>query len=240
MDKITPKTSDMFQDQSRPGRAVARQTKRRRHRAHDRRQDRAFDLGRNFRDEIAGRWRGAGDRRARQRGRHRPRRDAAALAFKPWRDMSGDDAQEAAASGCRCDRGRAPMISRCSNASTPVRPIASWPRPRSGRREFPLLRRQMRRCARWPEHARARSTGTYSTRVPIGPVGVITPWNTPFMLSTWKIAPALAAGCTVVHKPAEWSPVTADLLAQTRQAGRCCPTAFSTPCTALAKRPARR
>lgn len=52
-----------------------------------------------------------------------------------------------------------------------------------------------------------------STRVPIGPVGVITPWNTPFMLSTWKIAPALAAGCTVVHKPAEWSPVTANLLA---------------------------
>ena len=51
-----------------------------------------------------------------------------------------------------------------------------------------------------------------STRTPIGPVGVITPWNTPFMLSTWKIAPALAAGCTVVHKPAEWSPVTANLL----------------------------
>src|SRR6266478_144253 len=53
-----------------------------------------------------------------------------------------------------------------------------------------------------------------STRVPIGPVGVITPWNTPFMLSTWKIAPALAAGCTVVHKPAEWSPLTAMLLAE--------------------------
>src|SRR6201988_604171 len=53
-----------------------------------------------------------------------------------------------------------------------------------------------------------------STRVPIGPVGVITPWNTPFMLSTWKIAPALAAGCTVVHKPAEWSPLTATLLTE--------------------------
>src|SRR6266566_5676717 len=53
-----------------------------------------------------------------------------------------------------------------------------------------------------------------STRVPIGPVGVITPWNTPFMLSTWKIAPALAAGCTVVHKPAEWSPVTAVILTE--------------------------
>ncbi|MEL6234663.1 MAG: 5-carboxymethyl-2-hydroxymuconate semialdehyde dehydrogenase [Pseudomonadota bacterium] len=53
-----------------------------------------------------------------------------------------------------------------------------------------------------------------TARVPIGPVGVITPWNTPFMLSTWKIAPALAAGCTVVHKPAEFSPVTARLLVE--------------------------
>jgi 5-carboxymethyl-2-hydroxymuconic-semialdehyde dehydrogenase len=53
-----------------------------------------------------------------------------------------------------------------------------------------------------------------TTRVPIGPVGIITPWNTPFMLSTWKIAPALSAGCTVVHKPAEWSPVTASLLVE--------------------------
>jgi 5-carboxymethyl-2-hydroxymuconic-semialdehyde dehydrogenase len=54
----------------------------------------------------------------------------------------------------------------------------------------------------------------YTIRQPIGPGGVITPWNTPFMLSTWKIAPALAAGCTVVHKPAEWSPLTAQLLAE--------------------------
>ena len=54
----------------------------------------------------------------------------------------------------------------------------------------------------------------YTMREPIGPVGVITPWNTPFMLSTWKIAPALAAGCTVVHKPAEWSPLTAMLLTE--------------------------
>ena len=54
----------------------------------------------------------------------------------------------------------------------------------------------------------------YTVRKAIGPVGVITPWNTPFMLSTWKIAPALAAGCTVVHKPAEWSPLTASMLAE--------------------------
>ncbi len=57
----------------------------------------------------------------------------------------------------------------------------------------------------------------YTVRQPIGPVGAITPWNTPFMLSTWKIAPALAAGCTVVHKPAEWSPFSAALLAETCQ-----------------------
>ena len=54
----------------------------------------------------------------------------------------------------------------------------------------------------------------YTSRYPIGPVAVITPWNTPFMLSTWKIAPALAAGCTVVHKPAEWSPYSARLLVE--------------------------
>ncbi len=48
---------------------------------------------------------------------------------------------------------------------------------------------------------------------PVGVAGLITPWNTPFMLSTWKIGPALASGCTVVHKPAEWSPLSAHKLA---------------------------
>jgi 5-carboxymethyl-2-hydroxymuconic-semialdehyde dehydrogenase len=48
---------------------------------------------------------------------------------------------------------------------------------------------------------------------PAGPCVLITPWNAPLMLSTWKVAPALAAGDTVVLKPAEWSPLTASLLA---------------------------
>ena len=61
---------------------------------------------------------------------------------------------------------------------------------------------------------RAADQVNMTTRVPIGPIGVITPWNTPFMLSTWKIAPALAAGCTIVHKPAEFSPLTARLLVE--------------------------
>lgn len=51
-------------------------------------------------------------------------------------------------------------------------------------------------------------------RMPAGPAVVITPWNAPFMLSTWKIAPALAAGNSIIHKPAEWSPLSAALLAE--------------------------
>ncbi|HWL85220.1 MAG TPA: aldehyde dehydrogenase [Polyangiaceae bacterium] len=48
---------------------------------------------------------------------------------------------------------------------------------------------------------------------PAGVVALITPWNAPLMLATWKVAPALASGATVVLKPAEWSPLTASLLA---------------------------
>lgn len=54
----------------------------------------------------------------------------------------------------------------------------------------------------------------YTIKKPIGVAGLITPWNAPFMLETWKIAPALATGNTVVLKPAEWSPMTANKLAE--------------------------
>jgi 5-carboxymethyl-2-hydroxymuconic-semialdehyde dehydrogenase len=57
-------------------------------------------------------------------------------------------------------------------------------------------------------------------RMPAGPTVVITPWNAPFMLSTWKVAPALAAGNTVVLKPAEWSPLSCSYLCDlAREAG---------------------
>jgi betaine-aldehyde dehydrogenase/5-carboxymethyl-2-hydroxymuconic-semialdehyde dehydrogenase len=60
-----------------------------------------------------------------------------------------------------------------------------------------------------------QSNGTTNRvmRMPAGPTVVITPWNAPFMLSTWKCAPALAAGNTVVLKPAEWSPLSCSVLA---------------------------
>jgi len=52
----------------------------------------------------------------------------------------------------------------------------------------------------------------YVLRKPAGVAGLITPWNTPFMLESWKLAPALASGCTLVLKPAEWTPLSASLL----------------------------
>jgi betaine-aldehyde dehydrogenase/5-carboxymethyl-2-hydroxymuconic-semialdehyde dehydrogenase len=59
------------------------------------------------------------------------------------------------------------------------------------------------------------SNGTHNrvVRMPSGPAAVITPWNAPFMLSTWKTAPGLAAGCTVILKPPEWAPLSCSILA---------------------------
>ena len=54
----------------------------------------------------------------------------------------------------------------------------------------------------------------YTERVPVGVVGAIIPWNSPLALLTWKLAPALAAGCTAVVKPSELTPVTALMLAE--------------------------
>ena len=57
-------------------------------------------------------------------------------------------------------------------------------------------------------------TLSYTLRDPIGVVGAITPWNTPAMIACWKLAPALAAGCTMVLKPAEEAPLTTLYLAK--------------------------
>lgn len=54
----------------------------------------------------------------------------------------------------------------------------------------------------------------YTERVPVGVVGAITPWNAPTMITSWKLAPALAAGCAVVLKPAEEAPLAAQLMAE--------------------------
>jgi aldehyde dehydrogenase (NAD+) len=55
---------------------------------------------------------------------------------------------------------------------------------------------------------------SYSVREPLGVVGAITPWNFPLVIASWKLAPALACGNTIVHKPAEEAPLSALRLAE--------------------------
>jgi aldehyde dehydrogenase (NAD+) len=60
----------------------------------------------------------------------------------------------------------------------------------------------------------ARDTFTYTIRRPLGVVGLIAPWNFPWAIPVWKSAPALAAGNTIIFKPAELTPATASLLTE--------------------------
>jgi aminomuconate-semialdehyde/2-hydroxymuconate-6-semialdehyde dehydrogenase len=67
----------------------------------------------------------------------------------------------------------------------------------------------------WNEsHETVGQAINYTLRQPIGVVGCISPWNLPLYLFTWKIAPAIAAGCCVVAKPSEVTPMTAYLLSK--------------------------
>ena len=144
---------------------------------------------------------------------------AAQRAFKPWRDMPAAQRRKLLHKVADAIEARADDIAvlECIDTGQAHRFMA-----KAAIRAAENFRFFADKCAdaRDGLNTPGDEHWNISTRVPIGPVGVITPWNTPFMLSTWKIAPALAAGCTVVHKPAEWSPVTADLLAKlVKQAG---------------------
>jgi acyl-CoA reductase-like NAD-dependent aldehyde dehydrogenase len=84
----------------------------------------------------------------------------------------------------------------------------------------------------------------FTDRVPLGVVGAIVPWNFPLNLASWKFAPALAAGCTVILKPASETPLTALLMAEIMQEAGLPPGAFnvipgggSTTGSALVKHP---
>jgi acyl-CoA reductase-like NAD-dependent aldehyde dehydrogenase len=68
---------------------------------------------------------------------------------------------------------------------------------------------------------------TYTLREPVGVVGAIVPWNFPLNIASWKFAPALAAGCTVVLKPASETPLTALLFAEVALEAGLPPGAFN-------------
>jgi 5-carboxymethyl-2-hydroxymuconic-semialdehyde dehydrogenase len=138
---------------------------------------------------------------------------AAERAFPAWRDRSGADRRDLLHAIADAIEARAEEIALLESLDTgqPIRFMSAA--AKRGAENFRFF------ADKAPEAESglslpAREHINYTMRVAVGPVAAITPWNTPFMLSTWKIAPALAAGCTVVHKPAEWSPITAALLAE--------------------------
>jgi betaine-aldehyde dehydrogenase/5-carboxymethyl-2-hydroxymuconic-semialdehyde dehydrogenase len=137
---------------------------------------------------------------------------AAAAAFPAWAALG--------------PRGRAPYLNRLADAiDARTADIATVECMDAGLlRESLRLRLVPRGARNFRSYAdlasayverRWSSNGTSNTviRMSAGPTVIITPWNAPFMLATWKVAPALAAGNTVILKPAEWSPLSASLLA---------------------------
>ena len=138
---------------------------------------------------------------------------AAAEAFKLWRDVPGAKRRKILHAIADAIEARADEIAlvESSDCGQPIRYMAKA--AIRGAENFRFY------ADKAPEAGNGLAMPdvdhiNYSIRQPIGPVGIITPWNTPFMLSTWKIAPALAAGCTIVHKPAEWSPLSAVILSE--------------------------
>jgi len=138
---------------------------------------------------------------------------AAATAFPVWRRLGGDARRRLLHAIADAIEARADEIALVESVDTgqPIRFMAAAAKRGAENFRFYADRAP---AARDGLSLPAAEHMNYTMRQPIGPIAAITPWNTPFMLSTWKIAPALAAGCTVVHKPAEWSPLTAALLAE--------------------------
>ncbi|MGX9353305.1 5-carboxymethyl-2-hydroxymuconate semialdehyde dehydrogenase [Shimia sp. W99] len=138
---------------------------------------------------------------------------AASDAFADWRDMPATERRKILINVAEAIEARAEEIALCECWDTGQTLRFMSKAALRGAENFRYFADQVVQ-ARDGQHLKSPTLMNITTRVPIGPVGVITPWNTPFMLSTWKIAPALAAGCTVVHKPAEASPLTARLLVE--------------------------
>ena len=145
---------------------------------------------------------------------------AATAAFADWRDMPATQRRKILINIAEAIEARAEEIALCECWDTGQALRFMSKAAIRGAENFRYFADQVVQ-ARDGQHLKSPTLMNITTRVPIGPVGVITPWNTPFMLSTWKIAPALAAGCTVVHKPAEASPLTARLLVEIAERQAC-------------------
>lgn len=142
----------------------------------------------------------------------------AALMNPAWRDMNAvdrslllyrladlieRDAQELAVLEC-IDNGKPATLTKAVEIEGSIktfRYFAGWP-TKFGGETLPVSPRSGAKIL------------NYTTREPVGVCGLIVPWNYPMSMAAWKVAPALAAGCTVILKPAEQTPLTALRLAE--------------------------
>ena len=152
----------------------------------------------------------AGDGRAAAGGRGGGRRGGRARQAGVSR-LAGDGAGRPLLAPADADRRDRRSGSRSSPSSRPATPAS---RSRDARGEIGMVVETFRYYAGAPERLLGKTIpvagGVDMTfREPLGVVGLITPWNFPLAIASWKVAPALAAGNTIVLKPAELTPLTA-------------------------------
>jgi betaine-aldehyde dehydrogenase len=140
---------------------------------------------------------------------------AAAVAFETWRETTPSERQAALLKfGDAMDARAAELIAAESqNTGKPIELTRT--------EEIPPMVDQVRFFAGAARLLEGRSAGeylagftSYVRREPVGVVGQVTPWNYPMMMAIWKLAPAIAAGNTVVLKPADTTPVSTVMLAE--------------------------
>ncbi|MEU1889050.1 gamma-aminobutyraldehyde dehydrogenase [Micromonospora sp. WMMD987] len=140
---------------------------------------------------------------------------AAATAFETWRDTTPAERQRAMLKLADAVEARADELVDAEVRNT------GKPRQLTAEEELPPAVDQLRFFAGAARMLEGRSAGeylaghtSYVRREPIGVCAQVTPWNYPLMMAVWKIAPALAAGNTVVLKPSDTTPVSTLLLAE--------------------------
>jgi betaine-aldehyde dehydrogenase len=140
---------------------------------------------------------------------------AAANAFEKWRDTTPSERQRALLKFADAVEARADELvaAESQNTGKPIGLTAS--------EELPPAIDQIRFFAGAARLLEGRSAGeylkgfeSYVRREPIGVCAQVTPWNYPLMMAVWKLAPAIAAGNTVVLKPSDTTPVTTIMLAE--------------------------
>jgi betaine-aldehyde dehydrogenase len=139
---------------------------------------------------------------------------SAGTAFESWRETTPGERQAALLRlADLVERSGELVAAECENTGKPLRQMRED--------EIPAIADQLRFFAGAARCLEGRAAGEYLRghtsvirREPIGVCAQITPWNYPLMMAIWKIAPAIAAGNTVVLKPADTTPVTTLLLAE--------------------------